>query len=62
MKYVVFSEDWSKPVYFCAHAGSGFTVSTDQSKAEIFPNKVQALNACSHFARQSNMKCDLKRF
>jgi hypothetical protein len=61
MKYIVYSLDWSKPVYFCPHAGSGFTVSTDINKAEQFPNKIQAQNACSHFASQSNMKCDIKK-
>ncbi len=61
MKYIVYSEDWSKPIYFCPHAGNGFTVSTDLQKAETFANRREALVALAHFARQSNMHCELKK-
>lgn len=61
MNYVVYSEDWSRPVYFCPHTGNGFTVSTDPQKAQTFPGKKETQAALVHFARQSNMKCELKK-
>lgn len=61
MKYVVYSLDWTRPIYFCPHEGSGFTVSTDMKKAEVFAGKKAALAAAGHFTFQSNMKCELKR-
>jgi hypothetical protein len=61
MSYIAYSLDWSKPVYFCPHAGDGFTVSTDQQKAQVFQNKKEALDACGHFIRQSSMTCGLKK-
>jgi hypothetical protein len=61
MNYIVFSEDWSRPVYFCPHMGNGFTVSTDHQKAQTFPSKKEALAAMGHFSRQSNMTCEVKK-
>jgi hypothetical protein len=61
MNYVVYSEDWSRPIYFCPHTGTGFTVSTDQKKAQVFTGKKEALAALDHFIRQSNMTCELKK-
>ncbi|HXD76665.1 MAG TPA: hypothetical protein VN616_02600 [Puia sp.] len=61
MKYVVLSTEWSRPVYFCNHNGSGFTVSTDPKKAQVFSGLELAEAACTAFAEASGMKCEVRK-
>lgn len=61
MKYVVLSTDWHRPVYFCVHQESGFTVSTDPKKAQIFNTLEAAQVACAAFTDASGMKCEIKK-
>lgn len=61
MKYVILSADWHRPVYFCVHKESGFTVSTDSKKAQIFHSMEEAQEACAKFTADSGMKCEIKK-
>ncbi|HLI93780.1 MAG TPA: hypothetical protein VKU83_09230 [Puia sp.] len=61
MKYVILSTDWHRPVYFCAHKESGFTVSTDPKKAQVFTSMKAAQVACTAFSEASGMKCEIKK-
>jgi hypothetical protein len=61
MNYVILTMDWKIPVFFCKHEGEGFTVSTDQKKAEVFTTKIQAQIACQAFEKASGMCCGVQR-
>jgi hypothetical protein len=61
LNYVILTKDWKIPIYFCKHEGQGFTVSTDQKKAVVFPDKKDAQMACRAFENASGMSCEVHR-
>jgi hypothetical protein len=62
MKYVIVTSDLGKPLYYCSHEEqSGFTLSSDITKAQTYSPKKEAEIQAKRLGDVSGMKAEIRR-